>query len=217
MIVMGKKKKIRYATKSEFKKEEVKRVLALTIRDPRSGRDVAASDLFDIEFYDVQLTEPLETDMTTMVLHKAMSAYRGIMAPCAVEHAGLILDGYETKSYPGGLTQPMWDALGPENFVKSAEWAGKRVTARALVGYCDGMQIHCFVGETNGEFANAPRGGREFYWDTIFCPDGGDGLTYAEIAESDLSRKIELSQSTKAMRKLLEHLLLETNRMFSEY
>jgi XTP/dITP diphosphohydrolase len=211
------KRKIRYATQSEFKREEVQQVIALPIHESRSGKDIPGSDLFDIDFYDVPLTEPLERDMITMVRHKAMSAYRGIMAPCVVEHAGLILEGYESQSFPGGLTQPMWDALGPENFVKSVAWAGKRAIARAVVGYCDGMKIHWFIGETSGSLVNSPRGTREFYWDTIFCPDGGGDLTYAEIAASDLARKVQLSQSTKAMQKLLEYIVSEASRMFAEY
>jgi XTP/dITP diphosphohydrolase len=211
------RRKIRYATKSDFKREEVARVLELTFRDSRTGATVKGSDVFDLEFYDVPLAEPLERDMTTMVRHKAMSAYKGIMAPCVVEHAGLILQGYENESYPGGLTQPMWDALGPENFVRSNQWAGNRATARALVGYCDGMKLHCFTGETSGTLVDAPRGSRHFYWDTVFCPDGGGDKTYAEIAAADLTRKIELSQSTKAMKSLFEYLLGETNKMFAEW
>jgi XTP/dITP diphosphohydrolase len=209
------KKKIRYATNSDFKKEEVTLLLSMPI--PYCGGLILASDLFDVEFYDVQLEEPLERDMTVMVGHKVKSAYKGVMAPVVVEHAGLVLDGYEKENYPGGLTQPIWDAMTPENFAKSMMWAGRRAIARALVGYCDGMKIHCFDGETPGTLVDAPRGDRRFYWDTIFCPDGGGDLTYAEIAASNLRRKVELSQSTKAMLKLLDHLLKETNRMFAEY
>jgi inosine/xanthosine triphosphate pyrophosphatase family protein len=212
-----KKKKIRYATKSAFKREEVRQLLSMPIRDPQGGNMVTSSDLFEVEFYDVQLAEPLERDITVMVRHKVMSAYRGVMAPVVVEHAGLVLEGYEKENYPGGLTQPIWDAMTAENFAKSMMWAGTRAIARALVGYCDGMKIHCFDGETSGTLVDTPRGDRHFYWDTIFCPDGGGDLTYAEIAASNLPRKVELSQSTKAMRKLFDHLLKETNRMFAEY
>src|SRR5215208_6017622 len=120
-----------------------------------------------------------------MVRHKVRSAYSQIMAPCIVEHAGLILNGFEEASYPGGLTQPMWDALGAERFVNSVEWAGKGAIARAVVGYCDGLRIGTFVGETVGTLAPAPRGERHFYCDTVFCPADGDGRTYAEIASTD--------------------------------
>jgi hypothetical protein len=40
------------------------------------------------------------------------------------------------------------DALGAEGFVESIRWAGARAIARAVVGYCDGLRIRTFVGET---------------------------------------------------------------------
>jgi XTP/dITP diphosphohydrolase len=75
-----------------------------------------------------------------MVRFKVESAYRAVLVPCIVEHAGLVLEGYETASFPGGLTQPMWDA-----------------------GYCDGMNIDTFVGETKGTLSPTPRGNRAFW------------------------------------------------------
>jgi XTP/dITP diphosphohydrolase len=109
--------------------------------------------------------EPLERDLETMVRHKVRSAYRNIMAPCIVEHAGLVLERFDSLSYPGGLTQPMWDALGAEGFVDSIRWAGTRAIARAVVGYCNGLRIRTFVGETRGTVVSKPRGSRAFYWD----------------------------------------------------
>jgi XTP/dITP diphosphohydrolase len=58
------------------------------------------------------------------------------------------------------------------------------------------------VGETTGKLATEARGSRAFYWDVIFCPDGGNGKTYAELVESGadgLKQKLRLSQSTKAL------------------
>ena len=212
------KKKIRYATKSPFKREEVTELLSLRIADPRNSHEILVGDAFEFEFYDLILEEPLERDIEAMVRHKAKSAYRQIMAPCVVEHAGLILERFEVESYPGGLTQPMWDALGAEQFVRSVSWAGSRAIARALVGYCDGRKIYTFPGERRGAIADGPRGGRDFYWDTVFCPDGGGNRTYSEIATADgLEAKVDISQSTAAMRRLFQFLLVETNNMFSEF
>lgn len=212
-----KKRKIRYATKSPFKREEIKLVLNTPVRCPGQVVDVPAAEVFDVEFFDDSTREPLERDLETMVKHKVKSAYMQIMAPCVVEHAGLILEKYRDQNYPGGLTQPMWDALGPEGFLQSALWAGLKATARAVVGYCDGQSIYTFVGETSGELAMSPRGEREFYWDIIFCPEGGGGLTYAEIVKTKgLAEKVRLSQSCKAMSKLFLHLLNNENIMFSD-
>jgi XTP/dITP diphosphohydrolase len=104
------------------------------------------------------------------------------MVPCMVEHAGLILKAHAAKGFPGGLTQPMWDALGPEEFLRRTSAAGEEAIARAVFGVCDGMAIETFVGETEGRISDAARGKREFYWDTVFCPKEFGGETYAEVA-----------------------------------
>lgn len=208
--------KVRYATGSAFKRQEIELILDhLEVATP-DGRPVCAADAFDVEFPNVDTDEPLERDLIHMVRHKVRSAYRGIMAPCIAEHAGLILETLEDKSYPGGLTQPMWDALGAEGFVNSMRWAGERAIARAVVGYCDGLRVYTFVGETKGTLAPLPLGSRDFYWDTVFCPDGGGGLTYAQISEgaNGLAEKVGLSQSTKAMSKLLNHLRCKSASLF---
>jgi len=209
---------VRYATSSVFKQQEVAEILAaLDIDDPH-GHPLRAGDAFDFEFPSVATDEPLERDLETMVRYKVRSAYRNIMAPCIVEHAGLVLERFDSLSYPGGLTQPMWDALGAEGFVESIRWAGTRAIARAVVGYCDGLHIRTFVGETRGTVVSNPRGSRAFYWDSVFCPDDGGDLTYAEISDRDggLSRKVALSQSTKAMKACLRHLLSEASTMFPD-
>ena len=111
----------------------------------------------------------------------------------------------------------MWDALGAENFVKSLEWAGRDVVARAVVGYCDGASVSIFTGETKGKLSSQPRGNREFYWDTIFCPDGGDDLTYAEISEQKgIEAKMALSQSSKALKAFLQSTFLSVADLFPE-
>jgi XTP/dITP diphosphohydrolase len=111
----------------------------------------------------------------------------------------------------------MWDALGAEGFVESIRWAGPRAIARAVVGYCDGLHIRSFVGETRGAVVSK-RGSRAFYWGPVFCPDDGGDLTYAEISdrENGLRHKVALSQSTKAMKACLRYLLSEASTMFPD-
>ena len=92
--------------------------------------------------------------------------------------------------------------------------AGAGAIARAVVGYCDGMSVRTFVGETHGKIANAPRGDRRFYWDPIFCPDEGGGLTYAEITDKGpdgLKEKMAISQSARAVAKFAEFLATQTD------
>lgn len=198
-----KKRTIFYATRSQYKDEELA-IIADTEFSDGSGSAHRIGDLIDFQVSSVPTEEPLEIDIEEMVRHKARSAYKTILAPCIVEHAGLILEKNSASGFPGGLTQPMWDALGPDGFLERIGCGGERAMARAVVGYCDGMATYTFVGETSGTLAYAATGDRKFYWDVIFRPDDDkSGRTYAEISEgeSGLATKLGMSQSTKAIRK----------------
>lgn len=167
-------------------------------------------ELIDLEFRKVSTSEPLLRDLAEMVKHKALSAYAAVRVPCVVEHAGLVLSGFESKSYPGGLTQPMWDALDAERFIEVCAPLGRQVIARAVIGYCDGLSVKTFTGEMTGVLADSPRGARNFYWDTVFCPDGFNGLTYAEIVDDPslgLGAKMKVSQSIKALKQMIAYQL----------
>ena len=166
-------------------------------------------DVFHFEFREVSIPELLEIDIRVMVQAEVTNAYSQIRVPCIVEHAGLVFDDFRAQNYPGGLTKPMWNALG-DKFVDETHSSGRRATARAVVAYCDGTRVETFVGETPGTLAGAPRGARRFYWDTVFIPDGPTApLTFAEISEDPglgLEYKIvTLSQSTRAMLKFLDY------------
>jgi inosine/xanthosine triphosphate pyrophosphatase family protein len=205
---------IAYCSWSNYKKEEW--ALAKdTIELDATGKKLG--ELFDIRFRKVATTEPLLCDLEAMVKFKVESAYRQIQVPCIVEHAGLILEGFEDKSFPGGLTQPMWDSLAPEQFVAACSTLTSRAVARAVVGYCDGLNVYTFLGETRGALSSSSRGTREFYWDTIFCPDGFDGRTYAEIVKNDrsgLGEKLVVSQSIKALKAFMLHRLAAEPSLF---
>lgn len=201
------KTRITYATTSPFKRQEFLVIQAQCTFRNEDGADQLIGDRFDFQFSDVKTDEPLEVRLDAMVRHKAVSAYRTLLVPCIVEHAGIILVKHRGKDYPGGLTQPMMDALGAEQFVHRLSAAGERAIARAVIGYCDGMSVEVFSGETEGTIVSHPKGGREFYWDTIFAPDGYKGRTYAEIAEDPsqgIAEKMKVSQSARAVRMLAE-------------
>lgn len=203
------KKKIVYVTSSAFKVEENK---VFTERAKmKDGTPV--SDLFEFEIRSVPILEILEVDLRVMVQAEVTKAYSQIKVACIVEHAGLIFSEFIDNSYPGGLTKPMWRAL-QDRFIDETNSAGRSAIARAVVAYCDGMSVQTFIGETTGELADAPRGNRAFYWDTIFMPDDPNGKvsgkTYAEIVQDKdlgIEYKMEfLSQSSIAMLEFLEFL-----------
>lgn len=192
---------IYYATKSPFKKEELAIASESFRVTDRSGKELLIGEVCNFQVTPTETAEPLKIDLVQMVQHKVKSAYEALLMPCIVEHAGIVLTAHASSGFPGGLTQPMWDALAAEGFLSRTGAAGEEAIARAVIGYCDGTSVHTFVGETKGRLASEPQGDREFYWDTVFCPDGGEGLTYAQIcAEKDgLRKKLMLSQSSKAL------------------
>lgn len=203
-----------YCSWNEFKKEEWA-LARITTELDTTGKKLG--ELFDLRFQKVKTTEPLLCDLEAMVRFKVESAYREVQVPCIVEHAGLILEGYEAKSFPGGLTQPMWDSLEPEQFAECCSILNNRAIARAVIGYCDGLNIHTFVGETKGSLSKTPKGSRQFYWDTIFCPDGLGDRTYAEIVGDDrsgLGDKLAISQSIQALKKFMLYRLNAEPKLF---
>lgn len=197
-----------YVTGSEYKRaENAIFVEHATLSDGQPVKEVA-----DFEIRPVEIKETLEISIAKMVLAEAKSAYAALKVPCVVEHAGLVLGEYakrsEDEQYPGGLTKPMWNALG-EKFLDELQGNGRNVVAKAVVGYCDGVRMYTFTGSTPGTLANEIRGERAFYWDTVFVPDEQDDSkneTYAELVTSrGLEYKVcELSQSSRAMVKFLE-------------
>lgn len=206
---VGKKMQVNYVTSSPFKAEENQVFVSQACLDD----GVPVNKLFSFRIRKVPIPEILEVDLRVMVQAEVTRAYSQIKVPCIVEHAGLIFEEHEKHHYPGGLTKPMWNALG-DKFLIETHSANRRVIARAVVAYCDGMSVLTFVGETRGTLADAPRGKRAFYWDTVFIPDelnGGPGsLTNAEIVETPklgIEHKVlKLSQSSKAMLAFLKHI-----------
>jgi len=184
------------------------------LRECSLGNGTRIDEVFEFDIRPVPIQEILNVDLSVMVSAEVVSAYSQLKVPCIVEHAGLIFSEYADRSYPGGLTKPMWDTL-KDGFVKETGSAGRSAVARAVIAYCDGKQVKTFVGERAGKIADRPRGSREFYWDTVFIPEDNSGrsqdLTYAEIVESTdlgLAYKMrELSQSSAAMKSFLEYRL----------
>lgn len=199
---MSDKLDVTFVTSSSFKREEN----AAFLESCRMDNGRIFDDMFSFNIADNTIKETLEVSLTEMVTQEVKAAYSRLKRPCIVEHAGLVFEEYVEDGYPGGLTKPMWNTLG-DRFLEETLSAGRVARATAAIGYCDGMRVYTFLGETIGTLSCEPRGDRAFYWDTIFVPaeSNSKGLTYAEIvAERGLPYKMRrFSQSSKAMLKFL--------------
>lgn len=178
--------RIRFLSRNTYKIAEAKTIL--------SPLDI------DVIPVAVSINELQTRDVGEIVRDKVLRAFSQIGHRLFVEQTCLYLDAL--NGFPGGLTQPFWDALEADRF---SELFGRcdrpAVTAKTWIGYCDGRQIHHFEGEIKGTVAPEPRGSRNFQWDCIFIPDGHDE-TFAEMGD----RKNEISMRRIALNRFADHL-----------
>lgn len=145
--------------------------------------------------------EELQTeDVESLVRDKLAKAFEAIGRPLFVEHTGLYLSGL--NGLPAGLTQIFWDRLLADRFVDLVAGLGDdKVTAKTILGYCDGREIHLFEGAIDGTVPRIPAGPRDFQWDCVFVPDGSS-QTFAEMGAA----KDHISMRRKALDQFAAYL-----------
>lgn len=145
--------------------------------------------------------EELQTeDVESLVRDKLTKAFEAIGRPLFVEHTGLYLSGL--NGLPAGLTQIFWDRLQPDRFADLVAGLGDAtVTAKTILGYCDGREIHLFEGAIDGTVPRKPTGPTHFEWDCVFIPDGST-QTFAEMGAA----KDDISMRRKALDLFAAHL-----------
>lgn len=171
--------KIRFMSGNKHKIEEVQRILTPV------GVDIVPVS---------RKIEELQTqDVGALVRDKLIKAFHEIGRPLFVEHTGLYLRGL--NDLPAGLTQIFWDRLEAKRFADLVAALGdNKVTAKTVLGYCDGREMHLFEGSIEGTVPRAPAGPEHFQWDCVFIPDGST-KTFAEMGtdKDDISmRRIAL-------------------------
>lgn len=173
--------KIRFMSSNQHKIAEVQRILAPV------GVDIIAVP---------QKIQELQTeDVHALVKDKLIKAFEAIGRPLFVEHTGLYLSGL--NGLPAGLTQIFWDQLKADRFANLVAGLGNaKVTAKTVLGYCDGRKMHLFEGAIEGTVPATPVGSTDFQWDCVFMPKGFN-QTFAEMgpAKDDISmRRIALDR-----------------------
>lgn len=145
--------------------------------------------------------EELQTeDVERLVRDKLIKAYEAIGRPLFIEHTGLYLKGL--NGLPAGLTQIFWDRLEADRFAALVAGLGEAaVTAKTMLGYCDGCEIYLFEGAIDGTVPSVPAGPKDFQWDCVFVPHGYT-QTFAEMGAS----KNDISMRRIALDKFAAHL-----------
>jgi XTP/dITP diphosphohydrolase len=148
----------------------------------------------------IKVEELQNSDIHTIVNDKVTKAFHMTGHPLFVEHTGLFIDSL--KGFPGGLTQVFWDTLQADTISKLfGQGINTGVTARTIIGYCDGRRICKFEGELRGNIAPEPRGNTDFQWDCVFIPEG-HSETFAEMG----TKKNEISMRRRALDAFSAHL-----------
>lgn len=151
--------------------------------------------------------EELQTeDVEALVRDKLRKAFQAIGRPLFVEHTGLYLSGL--NGLPAGLTQIFWDKLEADRFASLVASLGdSKVTAKTVLGYCDGREMYLFEGAIEGVVPKTPLGPTAFQWDCVFIPKG-----YAETFAQMGTKKDEISMRRKALDLFAQHLKTTRNK-----
>lgn len=134
-----------------------------------------------LEHQKVELDEIQSADLEEIVTHKAKQAYELIKKPVLVEDVAL---GFSAlNGLPGPFVKFFVETEnGLENMCRMLDGFGDRsARAECMFAYYDGNDCAVIAGGLDGTIATTPRGKGGFGWDQIFCPDGYDGKTRAEL------------------------------------
>lgn len=133
----------------------------------------------------VDLTEIQSTSLEEVVEHKVCQAYA--IAKCPVLVEDVALEFTALGGLPGPFIKFFVEAPnGLERLCRILDSFDDRSAVAACVfGYYDGQQVKLFRAELGGVIAKHPVGNGGFGWDKIFCPDGYEGKTRAELTPSE--------------------------------
>lgn len=157
-----------------------------------------------LEHIKLDLDEIQSADLKEVAAHKVKQAYGLVKRPVFVEDVAL---GFEAL---GGLPGPFIKFFvtaedGMENLCRMLDgFASRRAYGECVYAYFDGERLELFHGGIHGEVSRHPRGEDGFGWDAIFCPDGYDGKTRAELTEDQYAAVYKIIKPIDELKKFLE-------------
>ncbi len=148
-----------------------------------------------LDLLEIQSLDPQE-----IIAGKLKEATRQRKGAFFVEDTSLYLDCL--NGFPGPLIKWLLERLGAAGVADLVHhYDDHGATAKTVIGYSDGRDIHFFTGEVRGTIV-LPKGKNAFGWDPIFLPKGYT-KTFAEMT---LEEKNKISHRRKAVMKLKEFL-----------
>lgn len=159
-----------------------------------------------IDHQKIDLDEIQSKDIGEIVTHKVKQAYEIAKRPVLVEDVSLSFSALD--GLPGPFIKFFVESSnGLEMMCRMLDGFSDR-TARAecMYGYYDGERLELFLEGIDGVIADHPKGGGGFGWDKIFCPNGYEGKTRAELNEEDYLKLYSTIKPIGKVRRFLQSL-----------
>lgn len=152
----------------------------------------------------IDVDEIQSPHLEEVATHKARQAYSIIKQPVLVEDVALgfaALDGLPGPFIKFFLTIDG----GLEKLCRMVDsFDTRQATGECIYAYYDGAQLELFYGRLDGKIAQSPRGDNGFGWDQIFCPDGYNGRTRAELTDDEYDIVYRQIKPIDAVRQFLK-------------
>lgn len=134
-----------------------------------------------LDHHKVDLDEIQSVSLEEIVIHKARQAYDVIKKPVLVEDVALGFNAL--NGLPGPFVKFFVESEnGLENMCRMLDGFDDRsARAECMFAYYDGNNCTVIAGGLDGVIAKNPHGEGGFGWDRVFCPEGYEGKTRAEL------------------------------------
>ncbi len=147
------------------------------------------------------IDEIQSTDMRAITEEKARQAYAHVHRPVVVEDVGLYFEAL--GDLPGPFIKFFVEQdNGLDKLCRMLDgFESRRAQSVVLTTYFDGETFTHFEGGSHGTIAEYPRGKGGFGYDAIWCVDGYDGRTRAELNQQEDEESYAASRPIEQMRK----------------
>jgi non-canonical purine NTP pyrophosphatase (RdgB/HAM1 family) len=156
-----------------------------------------------LEHKKLDLDEIQSTNVAEVAEHKVRQAYELVKRPVFVEDVSLRFEAL------GGLPGPfvkffLNEGDGLEMMCHMLDGFTTRAAfGECVIAYYDGSRLELLHGGMEGIIADHPRGDNGFGWDAIFCPDGYEGKTRAELDPDQYAEVYQTIKPIAALRAVL--------------
>jgi inosine triphosphate pyrophosphatase len=157
-----------------------------------------------VEHIKLDIDEIQSADIKEVAAHKVKQAYELVKQPVFVEDVSLGFDAL------GGLPGPFVKFFlsthdGLEKLCRMLDgFEDRQAYGECVYAYYDGEHLELIHGGIKGNIADHPRGDDGFGWDAIFCPEGYEGKTRAELTTEQYSELYQIIKPIPALRAFLE-------------